>query len=143
VPSANTARRSAGIVVVHCASITFQFLLLRAYRYWDFPKGGIDEGEPPLMAARRETAEETGLSDLEFRWGNDYVETEPYANGKIARYYVAHAASRTVTLGINSTLGRPEHHEYRWLDYAAARELLNARVARVLDWAHDRIGDRC
>jgi bis(5'-nucleosidyl)-tetraphosphatase len=31
---------------------------------WSFPKGGIEEGENALQAAKREIAEETGLTDL-------------------------------------------------------------------------------
>lgn len=33
---------------------------------WSFPKGGIEYGEEPLEAARREVAEETGLTDLTY-----------------------------------------------------------------------------
>src|SRR6266571_8955154 len=41
------------------------FLLIRdSYRNWGFPKGHLKAGEPPADAARREVAEETGLSDL-------------------------------------------------------------------------------
>jgi len=32
--------------------------------WWGFPKGHIDEGERALAAARREIAEETGLTEL-------------------------------------------------------------------------------
>jgi len=31
---------------------------------WDFPKGKIEEGESPALAAMREVAEETGIGDL-------------------------------------------------------------------------------
>lgn len=34
--------------------------------YWQFPQGGIDEGENLEVAAQREANEETGLKDLEF-----------------------------------------------------------------------------
>src|SRR5437870_5945193 len=41
------------------------FLLIRdSYQNWGFPKGHLEVGEPPAEAARREVAEETGLSDL-------------------------------------------------------------------------------
>ena len=42
-----------------------RFLLIRdSYRNWGFPKGHLEVGEPPAEAARREVAEETGLTDL-------------------------------------------------------------------------------
>jgi 8-oxo-dGTP pyrophosphatase MutT (NUDIX family) len=69
---------SAGIIVVRAADDGFRYLLLRAYRHWDFPKGRVEPGETPLAAAWRETEEETGLARLAFRWGESYFETEPY-----------------------------------------------------------------
>ena len=113
----------------------WRYLLLRAFRHWDFPKGVVEAGERPRDAAVREVAEESGLAALEFRWGEAFCETEPYARGKVARYYVAESPSGEVHLQVSPELGRPEHHEYRWLDYREARALLVPRVQRVLDWA--------
>ena len=71
-------------------------LVLRVYRNWDFPKGLVEPGEEPLEAALREVTEETGLRDLSLPWGEVWRETEPYAGGKVARYYVAESAAGTV-----------------------------------------------
>lgn len=130
---------SAGAVVVRPEDGAFRFLLLRAYRYWDFPKGRLEAGEQPLDAARREVEEEATLRALQFPWGYDFRETVPYGRGKVARYYLAESRSGQVSLPVNPILGHPEHHEYRWLDYRSARTLLNARLRPILDWANERI----
>lgn len=136
-------RLSAGVVVVRCIEGRYRYLLLRAFRYWDFPKGLLEPGESPIDAARREVREETGLTDLEFRWGEQYAETAPYANGKIARYYLALASIGEIQLAVSAALGRPEHHEFRWIDYEEAQRLVGPRVLKVLDWAHRLLGTHC
>jgi 8-oxo-dGTP pyrophosphatase MutT (NUDIX family) len=127
---------SAGVVVVRREGDVCKYLLLRAYDYWDFPKGVVEAGEDPHEAARREVEEETGLTELNFRWGHGFSETEPYGKGKIARYYVAETRQDTIILPVSTELGHPEHHEYRWTGYQEARGLLVPRVARILGWAH-------
>ena len=129
---------SAGVIIVRYRAATPYFLLLRAYNYWDFPKGEIKKSEDPLVAAVREVKEETGLKDLAFRWGKEFRETEPYRSRtiKIARYYLAESPAGEVYLPVSPELGRPEHHEFRWLEYSEARSLLNDRVKPILDWAH-------
>jgi len=131
---------SAGVVVVRRAADGWRVLLLRVYNYWDFPKGVIEAGEDPLAAAQREVREETGIDDLEFHWGWDYVETAPYSKNKIARYYVASTASEEVNLPVNPELGAPEHHESRWFTFADARTRVVPRIDAVLGWARERIG---
>ena len=111
------------------------------YKNWDFPKGRIEEGEEPIDAAKRETLEETGLSDLDFPFGDAYRETLPYANGKIARYYLAETASGEVTLPVSEALGRPEHHEWRWVTFDEAEDLLPPRLAVVLDWVRETLAE--
>jgi 8-oxo-dGTP pyrophosphatase MutT (NUDIX family) len=134
-------RLSAGVVVVRCGADGVRYLLLRCYHYWDFPKGEVDTGELPLAAAQREVAEESGLKDLRFRWGEKYYETLPYAGGKTARYYLAENHEGVVVLGVNPELGRPEHQEHRWVSLVEAERLLNDRVRGVLHWAARLIGD--
>jgi bis(5'-nucleosidyl)-tetraphosphatase len=126
---------SAGVVVVHWNRDHYDYLLLRAYNYWDFPKGVVEPEESPLQAAVREVEEETTLTGLRFRWGDVHRETHPYNQGrKVARYYIAEAANTEVRLPPNPALGRPEHSEYRWADRAEAWNLLTPRVRAILEW---------
>ncbi|MET0679949.1 MAG: NUDIX domain-containing protein [Burkholderiales bacterium] len=128
-------RRSAGVVVARRRDAAWQCLLLRAFRYWDFPKGLVEPGEDPLAAAIREVAEETGLAGLVFRWGETCRDTEPYSGGKVARYYLAESPAGDVTLPVSPELGRPEHDEFRWATFEEAKRLLVPRVHRIAAWA--------
>jgi 8-oxo-dGTP pyrophosphatase MutT (NUDIX family) len=113
------------------------FLLLRAFRSWDFPKGMVEPGEEPLAAAKREVREESTIADLDFRFGEKFIETGPYSRNKVARYYIAATRTVDVTLPVNPALGFAEHHEWRWVDFAAAMNLVSLRVAPVVDWARE------
>ena len=132
---------SAGIVPIRRTGDGWRMLVLRAYRNWDFPKGVVEPGEDPITAAKREATEETGLTDLEFNFGEAYRETLPYSGGKIARYYLAETAEDTVRLPISHALGRPEHHEWRWVSFEEAEDLLPPRLALILDWARETLHD--
>ena len=133
--------RAAGAVVLRRTDRGVRLLVLRAYRNWDFPKGMVEPGESELDAARREVAEETGLADLDFPFGDVHCETLPYALGKVARYYLAETDQAAVELPVSPELGRPEHHEWRWVSFDEAEEVLPPRLARVLDWARATVAD--
>jgi 8-oxo-dGTP pyrophosphatase MutT (NUDIX family) len=136
---AHSRRFSAGVVVVHVAQTTVQYLLLRAYKNWDFPKGLVEPGEQPLDAAVREVKEETTLVNLAFDWGQDYLDTGPYNKGKISRYYLARSNDTQVHLPINPELGFPEHQEARWVGFETALSMVSPRLKPVIHWASDII----
>jgi 8-oxo-dGTP pyrophosphatase MutT (NUDIX family) len=125
------APRAAGAVVFRHSERGVRLLVLRAYKNWDFPKGMIEPGESELDAAKREVTEETGLAELDYPFGDEYKETVPYAGNKIARYYLARTDAEKVELS--------EHHEYRWVGFDEAEELLPPRLAVVLEWAKKTI----
>ena len=129
-------KRSFGIVPIALEPDgSLAFLMLRAFRNWDFPKGGADEGESPLAAATREMEEETGIGNTALEWGEVSMDTEPYAGGKVATYFLARIQKQEITLPISAELGCPEHDEYRWADSTEARSLLPLRLIPILDWA--------
>jgi 8-oxo-dGTP pyrophosphatase MutT (NUDIX family) len=138
--TARTPRISAGVVIVRRGPTGWLFLMLRAYRNWDFPKGVVEAGEEPLAAARREVREETLIDDVQLTWGEEYRETAPYSNNKVARYYVGETRTERVTLPVSPELGRPEHNESRWLDFAGALAVSSPRVAPIVRWAAGKLG---
>jgi 8-oxo-dGTP pyrophosphatase MutT (NUDIX family) len=133
--SPRSTRLSAGVVVVRQAEEGWRFLLLRAFNHWDFPKGMVEPGEQPIEAALREVREESLIDDLDFAWGQASTRTGPYSHGKVACYYVAVTRTEAVTLPVNPELGRPEHSEFRWVDFDEAMALVSPRVKPVLRWA--------
>jgi 8-oxo-dGTP pyrophosphatase MutT (NUDIX family) len=128
-------RLSAGVVVVRETDDGWRFLLLRAFSHWDFPKGMVERDEDAAAAAVREVREESLIDDLKFAWGNASTLTGPYSRGKVAEYFIASTATEEVTLPVNDELGRPEHSEYRWVDYEEALRLVSPRVRPVVQWA--------
>jgi len=125
------APRAAGAVVFRRSERGILILVLRAYKNWDFPKGLIEPGESELDAAKREVTEETGLAGLDYPFGDEHKETVPYSGNKIARYYLAQTDAEKVELS--------EHHEYRWVSFDEAEDLLPPRLAVVLEWARKTI----
>ena len=133
-------RLSAGVVVVRVLKGSWRYLMLRAYRNWDFPKGIVESGEQPLQAAIREVKEETLIDSLQFRWGEVYRETAPYSHKKVARYYVAQTSMEAVTLPVRPELGRAEHNEWRWVTFEQGLALCSPRLDPIIRWASETIG---
>jgi 8-oxo-dGTP pyrophosphatase MutT (NUDIX family) len=131
--------RAAGAVIFRRTERGVRLLVLRAYGAWDFPKGLVEPGESDLGAAKRECAGETSLTDLDFRFGDAHQDTLPYADGKVARYFLAETGTEELRLPVPPGLGRPQHREWRWVSFDEAEELLPPRLAVVLDWARSQL----
>jgi len=134
---------SCGIVPVRFSDGEPLFLMLRSGVFWDFPKGRKEEGEDDIDTAIRETLEESTIKseNLNFKWGKDFTETEPFRKkkDKIGRYFVAETSQTEISLPVNPELGRPEHNEFRWVAYEDGLKLTNDRIGKVLTWAHNKI----
>ena len=143
---------SAGVIVFHRSDDGCRFLLvlsrLTKRPLWEFPKGGVDEGESLQQAAMRELLEETGLRAEDVRLVPDFERREEYrfttGEGKQRKlirkevtYYLAEATRTDVRIA------EAEASEYAWLEpsvalrklrYPGRRKLLEdaARIAGCL-----------
>lgn len=136
---------SCGVIPVRLLDTVPEFLVLRNYNHWDFPKGCMEQGEDELACAIREFQEESGLKDVDFKWGTDkFWLTEPYTKPrKIARYYVGLVDKEAkAEILPNPETGRVEHQEFRWCEYDLAAKLLKPRILKALDFAVSVINDR-
>ena len=127
--------RSAGLVVFRPASSggAREYLLVRSRRHgaWGFPKGHLHPGESEEDAARRETAEEAGLSGPELVPGFREVLRYPLRDGsglKEAVYLLARAPAGGELLGAADD----ETAEVRWAELEPALELITFENARGL-----------
>jgi len=136
------ARRetSAGGVVVRCTGDGPRYLLiLDGHRNWGFPKGHIDEGESPDIAARREIEEETGLSDLILRAPLGMVDWFFRHEGrlihKFCHYYLFESKSGAPTPqpdeGITACEWYAKREAVRAIAYDNARGLLRSAALVV------------
>jgi bis(5'-nucleosidyl)-tetraphosphatase len=133
--------RSAGIIVFRRAGDECLFLLilsrLTKRPLWEFPKGGVDEGETVLQAAMRELFEETGIRDTEVTLIPEFQRTEDYrfTSGrsdsrslihKQVTYFLGETAKADITLSAK------ESSEFAWLNFADAAKRLRYKERRKL-----------
>lgn len=119
--------------------------LLRQYRHaagdWliELPAGKLDGGEPPLECARRELAEEAGVTALQWdRLGECF--SSPGVLTEVLHLFLAR--------GLAPADARPEEHEVfeaSWVpleeavDLAARGQLRDAKSIIGLLWARERL----
>ncbi len=132
IGNAARVRRSAGIIPLRCgpgestaAKDEVQLLLLynHFFEEWQFPRGGVEQGENDLDCARREFAEETGLPILKV-FENcptvlDFtVHIRGYDVQRSITYFLAEIGDGDVRLGHHN------HSECRWCSLEEAKALL-------------------
>jgi 8-oxo-dGTP diphosphatase len=134
-------RRAVRIVCVDGAG---RILLLR-WRdpvgervFWEPPGGGVDEGEAPLQAARRELYEETGLPGSPVQDVSVPVERDFYWRGKhyrkIEPFYLARFPGTPEVRPAALTPGEKDAYAgHAWLTREQISELDALEPAHLLD----------
>lgn len=127
--------RSAGVVVYRDDPDGRVYLLLDYGKFWDYPKGHIEQGEDDLTAALRELKEETAIADAAIVPG--FAREMRYffrAKGQLVRKTVIFFLARTDRKRIRIS---DEHEGSAFLPFAAAMKRLTYPNARQILRAAD------
>ena len=125
---------SAGIIVYRLDDYKRRTYLLLQYpgKYWDFPKGKLENTEKWIDAAIRETKEETNLDNLIIEEGFEHSYSyifNDFKGNKIEKtvvFFIGKAEMNTqVTLSY-------EHVDFLWLPYDQARMQIYFQSVRFL-----------
>jgi 8-oxo-dGTP pyrophosphatase MutT (NUDIX family) len=131
---------AGGIVFRRGPGSEVRYLVIRdSYENWGFPKGHLERDEPPLEAARREVAEETGLKDLAPRGALAVIDWYFRFRGRTIHKYCHFFLLESATgepvpqtdEGITACVWKPLDEALATISYANAREVLRCAAARV------------
>jgi len=127
VSTRKTHQRRAGIIVLKETNGEYLILGLRVYGSYDLPKGGVEPFETDLVAAMRETEEEAGITDLDFRWGLQST------TAKNVTLFIA-ATTQEPSINRNPDTGEYEHHAANWLTLDQAETKLHPYLRPTIEW---------
>lgn len=122
-------KKSSGTIVFNDSfGDNYYLLLLYGGGHWDFPKGGVEEGESEIETALRELKEETSLQKVEIVDGFKRVISYSYKSDnevvlKTVIFFLAHTSEFRVVLS-------KEHKAYAWMKFRDALAQLTFRTAR-------------
>ncbi|MGC2289664.1 MAG: NUDIX domain-containing protein [Thermoplasmata archaeon] len=134
------AELAAGAVIVEPKGQRFLLLHEPAEDRWCFPKGHVEPGETLLEAARREIAEECGLSDLDIREELGEVAYRFYQPARDRNVFKTSVYFLAFTVQTDTSL-EDTFDEARWdLAPDAERRLKFETDRRMLSAAAHRLG---
>ena len=124
---------ASGVIVVKFIDDEYKVLILKKYDgSWDLTKGKIDPGESSFEAAVRETEEEAGINDLNFKWGTESVK---YGKGEL---FLGVTESEPY-IPVNPESQKKEHSILKFVSLEDALEIVDDKLKPGIRWAMNKI----
>lgn len=121
---------SAGGIVFRRSPEGLRVLLIRdSYQNWGFPKGHLEAGESPDVAAVREVGEETGLEGLTLQAPIDVIDWQFRFRGRLV-HKVCHFFLIEAPSGQARPLRREGITACQWLEFGEAESRVSYENAR-------------
>lgn len=147
-------RANVGIIICNQQGQVFWAKRIGQYT-WQFPQGGIDDGETPEQAMYRELQEEVGLapSDIEilgvtrnwirYKLPKRFIRTgsQPVCIGQKQKWYLLRLTCPEDSVDVLQS-GHPEFDGWRWVSYwypirnvvSFKREVYRRALKELLPW---------
>ncbi|MBK7966304.1 MAG: NUDIX domain-containing protein [Bacteroidetes bacterium] len=132
-----TILKAAGGVVIN--SQTNKLLMIFRNGKWDLPKGKIETGEEPDVAAVREVYEETGIGELKLsKQIKTSFHTYPYKDTVILKKTYWFLMSST---DLSEPIPQQEEGivEARWMDKAEVKKALKNAYSSIVELLNEQI----
>jgi putative (di)nucleoside polyphosphate hydrolase len=128
-------RANVGIAVLAADGRVLAFERYGHPGSWQLPQGGLDVGEEPIDAARRELAEETGLEWDQVRLLGEYPEWLAYeldagwrkpdtGRGQVQKWFYIRLIEEATEIDVNRADERKGHAEFTASQWMTFDELL-------------------
>lgn len=121
----NVFRANVGAIIMNNNKEVLVFERIKIKGAWQFPQGGLNENEEPLIAIYREIKEETGIQKEQLKFIETYPEwltyeldkemrTSKHGRGQTQKWFLFHFIGENKDIDVLD-VKEPEFSSWKWM----------------------------